>query len=390
MVGPPLQLCWRWVGGEVVIVVIADDITGAAELAGIGLRYDLRVVVAADVAVSSSTDLLVLYSNTRSMAEGEAVNVMASLTEKAQGLKPSLFYKKIDSVLRGHVVAETKAQMKLFGCEQALLVPVNPLLGRTISDGRYYLNGKPIHESSFSFDPEFPIVSSDVKEMVGNKDVEVVKKGDQLTKGISIGEAGTMHDVDPWADYQSKDVLLGGAASFFLALLESNYNRVVIEKKPNLSSPMLLVSGTTYQKSIEQRKIFGHLVIDMPSSLYSTLSIEKNGVEAWANDIIAVLSKYKKAIIAIGEHDDKGDSNLLREKISEVVKLVFQRTPIFELLLEGGSTAFSIIQKLGFSSFIPIEELQQGVVRMKVVGKEDLHLTIKPGSYDWPAEWNFN
>lgn len=85
---------------------------------------------------------------------------------------------------------------------------------------------------------------------------------------------------------------------------------------------MLLVSGTTYQKSIEQRKTFEHLVIDMPSSLYSRSFIDKKDIEAWANDIVAVLSKYKKAIIAIGEHEGNADSNLLRKKISEVVNLV--------------------------------------------------------------------
>jgi uncharacterized protein YgbK (DUF1537 family) len=63
---------------------------------------------------------------------------------------------------------------------------------------------------------------------------------------------------------------------------------------------------------------------------------------------------------------------------------------IEELLIEGGATAYSIIKKINYRSFIPTEELQPGVVRMRVEGTEDLHLTIKPGSYHWPAEWNFN
>ena len=67
-----------------MIVVIADDITGAAELAGIGLRYGLRVVVADDILSAKETELLVVYTNTRSMMEKDAVAVMTMMTEKAK------------------------------------------------------------------------------------------------------------------------------------------------------------------------------------------------------------------------------------------------------------------------------------------------------------------
>ena len=60
------------------------------------------------------------------------------------------------------------------------------------------------------------------------------------------------------------------------------------------------------------------------------------------------------------------------------------------MLIEGGSTAHSVIQKLGWQSFTPIEELAQGIVRMKVEGRDDLHLTLKPGSYEWPAAWKLD
>ena len=61
--------------------------------------------------------------------------------------------------------------------------------------------------------------------------------------------------------------------------------------------------------------------------------------------------------------------------------------PVKDLLIEGGATAYAVVSELGFTAFQPTEELQQGVVRMKVMGVEGLHLTIKPGSYAWPREW---
>src|SRR5882757_10096749 len=43
-----------------MIAVIADDLTGAAELGGIGLRYGLSVEVNMDVNLSTKADLLVI------------------------------------------------------------------------------------------------------------------------------------------------------------------------------------------------------------------------------------------------------------------------------------------------------------------------------------------
>ena len=146
-----------------MIVVIADDITGAAEMAGIALRYGQNVVVSDEVNTNYNADVLVIYTNTRSMSKKEAVNVMEGLTEKAMLLQPSLFYKKTDSVLRGYIIPEMKAQMKAMNVDKGLIVPANPSLGRVIRNGKYYVNNQLIHQTAFSHDPEFPIKTSALK-----------------------------------------------------------------------------------------------------------------------------------------------------------------------------------------------------------------------------------
>jgi len=77
-------------------------------------------------------------------------------------------------------------------------------------------------------------------------------------------------------------------------------------------------------------------------------------------------------------------------KLAEIAKRIVERTEISELMIEGGATAYAITRKLGWHSFIPQQELAQGILRMQVVGGNDIHLTIKPGSYEWPAQWKFN
>jgi uncharacterized protein YgbK (DUF1537 family) len=291
------------------------------------------------------------------------------------------------------VLAEITAQMNVLEMKRALLVPVNPVLERIIKDGYYYINGQLIHQTGFATDPEFPIRSSAVKDMLQSNELEVnviPKKSSLPLNGIIVGEAESMEDVSDWADYKNEEILFAGGASFFDALLKRMFVRTEKKENETLRSPILFISGTTYQKNVERIERLKKIVSYMPAEIFSSTAPSKEAFESWANKITKVLSEEGKAIVAIGtQHTDNADPNSLRENISEVVKRVFQKAIVGELLVEGGSTAYSIIQKLGWQSFTPTEELAQGVVRMKVEERNDLHITIKPGSYEWPAEWNF-
>ena len=64
-------------------------------------------------------------------------------------------------------------------------------------------------------------------------------------------------------------------------------------------------------------------------------------------------------------------------------KLVKEKaaTPLY-LMIEGGATAYAIIQRLGWNSFSIERELAPGVVTIQY--KQTL-ITLKPGSYPWPS-----
>ncbi|HEY6899530.1 MAG TPA: four-carbon acid sugar kinase family protein, partial [Puia sp.] len=211
-----------------MIVVIADDFTGAAELGGIGLRHGLRteVCVEVPVEVNDGLELLVVATDTRSKAVSAAVADMLEVTRQVLRLAPEFVYKKTDSVLRGHVVAELKVHMGVLGMKQTLLVPATPVLGRVVRHGHYFVNGIPVHETSFAEDPEFPVRSNDVKVMLGGGAAEIV-----------VGDAETPEDLWDWAGKVGPGVLAAGAASFFSAILDRR------------RLPVLYVSGTTFDSS---------------------------------------------------------------------------------------------------------------------------------------------
>src|SRR6187402_249372 len=101
-----------------MIAVIADDFTGAAELAGISLRYGLMVELFLGNVISTDSDVLIICTDSRSVDKEEAKKQTAEAIKNIQLFNPKFIYKKIDSVLRGHVLEEIAVQEKLCGFEK--------------------------------------------------------------------------------------------------------------------------------------------------------------------------------------------------------------------------------------------------------------------------------
>ena len=89
------------------MIVIADDITGAAEMAGIAFARgeSVRLVCGGEAGGCSTATYgtMVIATDTRSMSEAEAVAETQRITS-AISHQLSVIFKKTDSALRGHVV----------------------------------------------------------------------------------------------------------------------------------------------------------------------------------------------------------------------------------------------------------------------------------------------
>jgi len=380
-----------------MIAVIADDFTGAAELAGICVRYHLRVELATEVPHSTNADVFILATDCRSMKEEQAVAAMKMHTEALLALQPSWLFKKTDSVLRGHILAEIAAQLTVTGYDKAVLVAANPALGRTITDGLYFVYGQPVHETSFSHDPDFPVVSSSVKDILRADGYPVYSKKSTDTlpdKGIIAGDVKTVDDLTRWAAQIDNETLAAGASGFFEALLsrrataQSRDTLAAAERDTvqNCGTPVLFVCGTTFSNSrdaIQAIYVNGGPVSYMPEEIIDTVE--------WADEVTALVRKHGKAIVAIhaGLTGNLADPHRLGLRMAALVKEVLQRNIIRELIIEGGATSWAVLQQSGLTQFFPVEELTPGVVRMQTIDT-DLFLTVKPGSYNWPAGmWDF-
>ena len=113
-----------------MIGVIADDLTGAAEIGAVGLRHALRAEVVIAGEPGGGADLICVDTDSRSCNPLEAGQRATKAARMLQSCGADWIYKKTDSVLRGNVTPEIEAVVRQLGLSGALLVPANPSLGR--------------------------------------------------------------------------------------------------------------------------------------------------------------------------------------------------------------------------------------------------------------------
>lgn len=357
-----------------MIAVIADDFTGAAELAGISLRYGLTVSICLHDEISTDADVLIISTDSRSLKKKEALRVTAETVRRVVQLKPDLIYKKIDSVLRGYVLDELKVQMEVCGLIKAFIVPANPSLGRTIIAGKYFIDGKQINETGFVADPEFPVISSSIHKILDDDSVKVLKHRETLPgSGIVVGEAKNENDISEWVNRLDDSWVLAGAGDFYTAILSKRYQKQKLHQF-HLLQPHLYVCGTSFK---ERKEFINRISEELNCVAFMGGKID----HTWITKTAGMIKKNNKAVIAIKE--TTASALTLRTVMSKAVREILKRKMVKEIFIEGGSTAAAILQELGIKKLLPVNELQRGVVRMKV---NNLFITVKPGSYNIPQQ----
>ena len=374
-----------------MIAVIADDFTGAAEIGGLALRYNMKVEITSDLDAKSNADLLVIATDTRSMKEGDAKQRIEKVCEMLLEIRPRVIFKKIDSVLRGHILAEISIEKKMLGYDHVLIVPANPGMGRTIVNGEYLLKKKPIHLSDFSHDPEFPILSSNVADMLraGNEVVKRKSQPELLAKDdIVVGDVKDAADLEAWAKVINNRTLVAGGAEFFNAVLQQVGYNSNLEKlqETELIQPALMVLGSAYQKEKEEaaNDIDHETACKIPINILADDWYESGAKKEFVDKVVHLLNSDGSAVIAGDANHDFSDPLKLRTRIAECCQEINNRVLVKEWLIEGGSTAASVLRKLGIHNLYPLQELAAGVIRMQTDNSEASHFTLKPGSYDWP------
>lgn len=381
-----------------MITVLADDITGAAEIAGVCLRYGLKVTFGIDTVPNVETDVCVIATDSRSRSELDAYRTHYQLAKTIFKDPDSIVFKKCDSVLRGYVLTELSALLDVRKFKKIVLQPANPASGRCIRDGIYYVGTEKIEHTDFARDPDFPASISEVKKLLLSRSA----KYNQITEfhtailsglsenGLYVSDCTTVDDLIKGSKLSGTETLQCGSAAFFEQILLNIYSPIKTSVQPETISTgnFLLVSGSTHSASRTASDQFNGNrcpAASFPAALLQ-VKTEQGSLEAFAAELYRVWSQDKNLILTISEKkvDFPGSSTILKQRMGQLVKLLVEKCEIKELFIEGGATTYSILNCLNWKTLIPVEELSPGVVRMEILNTPSMHLTLKPGSYSWP------
>ncbi|MDH6167305.1 uncharacterized protein YgbK (DUF1537 family) [Variovorax boronicumulans] len=196
--------------GKLVLGCIADDFTGATDLANNLVRAGMRVVQAIGVPATpldADVDAVVVALKSRTIAPAEAIaqSLDALRWLQAQGAQ-QIYFKycsTFDSTAQGNIGPVTEALMEALQCDFTIATPAFPDNKRTVFKGYLFAGDVLLNESGMQNHPLTPMTDANLVRVlqaqctrkVGLIDHAVVARGDaaiteriaQLrSEGISI------------------------------------------------------------------------------------------------------------------------------------------------------------------------------------------------------------
>jgi D-threonate/D-erythronate kinase len=368
------------------IIVIADDLSGAAELANAAVEAGLSAEVQMRFRAGSDADVICVDTETRSLPPGAAAAIAGETARAVAAVHPELVYKKCDSVLRGPIAAESLAIARALRRQRVLLVPANPSRRRIIRGGEYFVDGVPLAQTAFATDPEYPCRTSRVLELVGN------------TSGIETPDVVSAADLARLAATVEANTLSAGGVDFFSALLAAKVRLArakTFEENCAMRAegPSLFVCGSNtawLAGRSEQCAQRGIQIYSMPRGLFE-MELREELLARWAASAASALRERGAALLAIGGEEPVPGVTpaMLTDRLAQAVDLTLEQSVPACVFLEGGATAAAVVGQLGLERFHAQPSPGPGVGALQPVGQESPLFLIKPGSYPWPeAVWS--
>ena len=384
---------------------IADDFTGATDLASMLARSGVNVSLRIGVPLSTpenTAEIEVIALKTRSISASIAIEESLSALKwlKEAGAKKYFFKycSTFDSTAEGNIGPVSEALMNELKVDQTIYCPAFPENGRSIYMGNLFVGQKLLSESSMKDHPLTPmndsnlmrLLSAQVSRRVGLADRIVVNSGVNSLKEklISLKENDVPHvivdavadnDLDTIASAcQDMEFITGGSAlamplaEFYKASGKISVNdNSSMNKKLNTGS--IILSGSCSEMTIIQVKDF----IQRGASAFQLdpIDLAENGVKK----VLDWLSSqdFSKNIIIYATSDPdtvkKVQAELGVNKAGKVVE-------------QGLSKCAIVARDLGIKNFIIAGGETSGAITKALnVRQLDIGIEIAPG-----VPWTFS
>jgi uncharacterized protein YgbK (DUF1537 family) len=374
------------------ILIIADDLTGAAEIGGIAFDHGLTAVIHQGSFRNGDSNVLIVDTDTRHIPKTAVAGHIRQILESVDPSKFDLIYKKTDSMLRGPVAAELTAAMALLHLERAMLVPQNPSRGRVIENAQYLIDGVPLGRSPVAADLEHPPTTADVGQLLDPSkrfNIRCLAPGQAIpANGIAVGGGTSASDIHYWTTQVNPQTLPAGGADFFGAMLQSRGHSPIAAKttKSYLTNALAIFGSASAPSRDCVHKISarGVAICAMPADVFN-MTNNAVAMTLWHREVLAQLVNTGYALIAVRHPIAPERAEHIRGTFADLVAQIIPIHRVETLFIEGGATAAAIIQRLGWTELRVESQIAPGIVGLRPVAALHPLLILKPGTYPWPA-----
>ena len=406
---------------SILLGAIADDFTGATDLANTLVRGGMRVVQTVGVPDGGfalpEVDAVVVALKSRTTPAEEAVaDSLAALDWlRGQGARQIVFKycSTFDSTDKGNIGPVADALLDRLGDDFTIACPAFPANGRTIYNGHLFVGDVLLSDSGMRNHPLTPmrdanlvsVLSRQTPHQVGLVHYAAVRDGagairqrfDALRsegRRFAIVDAVTDADLEAIGEACADLALITGGSGVAMGLPE-NFRRQGRLGAPATAAlpaidgrPAILAgscSDATRLQVAHARRLWPGLLID-PLTVEDAERSAREAVD-WAlaqdpqSPVLIYSSDEPERIRAIQESLGRSEAGDLVECMFGHIAQGLVANGVRRLIVAGGETSGAVTQALGFRALEIGPEIDPGVPWTRAMGDPDLALALKSGNF---------
>ena len=415
--------------GKLSLGCIADDYTGASDLANTLTRAGLRTVqtigVPADDLALPEVDAVVVSLKSRSIAADAAVTRSRDAESWLRGRGAGHILFKVcstfDSTDAGNIGPVMDALRADSRDAIVLVTPAFPETGRTVYQGNLFVGSVPLNESPLKDHPLNPMHDSNLVRVLGRQsrtkiglvDLATLARGAEAVRarlaelaqggiGAAIIDAVFDRDLETIGQVALDHRLSVGASGIGLglarALVDAGNARTGTTDgmlETPVGGPAACLAGSCSQATLRQiasaEKVMPVLHLD-PERVVAGKD-EAQRALAWAKDrlaagpiLIASSSTPEEVAALQSRHGRDAAGHAIEQAMADIADELVQ-SGVRRLVVAGGETSGAVVDRLRIPGFLVGAEIAAGVPVLRAVGARDgdMLLALKSGNFGGPA-----
>jgi 3-dehydrotetronate 4-kinase len=407
---------------------IADDYTGASDLANTLTRCGLRTVQtigvpAADLALPE-VDAVVVSLKSRSIESSLAVSRSRAAEQwlRKRGARHVLFKicSTFDSTDAGNIGPVMDALRADSGDAIVLVTPAFPETGRTVYQGNLFVGAVPLNESPLKDHPLNPMHDSNLvrvlarqsRTQIGLVDLADIARGPEAVRaglaqlsgkgfGAVIADAVFERDLETIGQVALDHRMSVGASGIGLGLaraLLASGNVTSHASNPISGAPVgglaACLAGSCSQATLQQiaRAEQAMPVLHLDPDQVIAGKGESRRALAWARErlqegpILIASSSTPEEVAALQlRHGRDAVGHAIEQAMADIAEGLVQ-SGVRRLVVAGGETSGAVVDRLAIPGFLVGAEIAAGVPVLRAVGISggDMLLALKSGNFGGP------